>query len=82
LRLVRRPGEGAKNAYFDLSLATAAESEDLESLALAYQILCAEIFTPGPDGTRAIDLLEEESRKHSAKVSEDLKDAVFRSLSC
>lgn len=79
LRLVRRPGEGTKNAYFDLSLATAAESEDLESLALAYQILCAEIFTPGPDGTRAIDLLEEESRKHSAKVSEDLKDAVFRS---
>jgi hypothetical protein len=79
LRLVRRPGEGTKNAYFDLSLATAVESEDLESLALAYQILCAEIFTPGPDGTRAIDLLEEESRKHSAKVSEDLKDAVFRS---
>lgn len=79
LRLVRRPGEGTKNAYFDLSLATAAESEDLESLALAYQILCAEIFTPGPDGTCAIDLLGEESRKHSAKVSEDLKDAVFRS---
>ncbi len=79
LRLVRRPGEGTKNAYFDLSLATAAESEDLESLALAYQIICAEIFTPGPDGTCAIDLLEEESRKHSAKVSEDLKDAVFRS---
>jgi hypothetical protein len=79
LRLVRRSGEGAKNAYFDFSLATAAESEDLESLMLAYLILSVDVFTPATDGMRAIDLLEEESRKHSAKVSEDLKDAVFHS---
>lgn len=77
LRLIRRVGLGARGAAFDLSLATAAETEDIESLAVAYRVLAAPNFVATADGTRPIDALEAESRRHSAKVSTDLKAAVF-----
>jgi len=79
LRLVRRPGDGNKNAYLDFSIATATESEDVDSLIVAHRILNAGSFTPNGDGHAPIELLEQESRKHSAKVSDDLKQAVFTS---
>jgi hypothetical protein len=40
-------------------------------------VLSAQSFLPAPDGKRPIDLFEEESRRHSARVSADLKAAVF-----
>jgi hypothetical protein len=79
LRLVRRPGDGNKNAYLDFSIATAVESEDADSLSVAYRILSAESLAPGSDGHAAIERLEAESRKQSQQVSEDLKEAVFSS---
>jgi hypothetical protein len=79
LRLIRRPGLGARGAAFDLRLASAAETQDGDSLATAYRVLAAVNFAPGADGKRPLDLLEEESRRHSAKVSTDLKAAVFES---
>lgn len=77
LRLVRRPGQGARGAAFDLSLASATEYQDTESLSAAFRVLSAQNFVPGSDGARPIDLLEQESRRHSARVSNDLKQAVF-----
>ncbi|MDQ3564937.1 MAG: N-6 DNA methylase [Pseudomonadota bacterium] len=77
LRLIRRPTLGARGAAFDLRLATAAELQDGDSLATAYRVLSAGNFKAGPDGARPIDLIEAESRRHSAKVSTDLKAAVF-----
>jgi hypothetical protein len=77
LRLVRRPGQGARGAALDVSLASIAEEEDVESLAVAYRLLAAQNFIAGAEGKRPIDTLEAESRRHSAKVSNDLKDAVF-----
>ena len=77
LRLVRRPGLGARGAALDVSLASIAEEEDIESLATAYRLLAAQNFIAGAEGTRPIDALEAESRRHSAKVSNDLEDAVF-----
>lgn len=77
LRLIRRPGDGHRHAYFDFALAAAAETADAESLVSAWQIFRAGSLAPGADGHRPIDLLEEESRRQSAKVSEDLKEAVF-----
>lgn len=77
LRLVRRPGLGHRGASFDLVLATLAERQDGESLATAWRVLAAPSFQLGADGKRAIDLLEEESRRHSARVSGDLKASVF-----
>lgn len=79
LRLVRRPGEGPRNAFLDFSLVSAAETGDSESLALAWSLLQAGNFVPAPDGSRKIDRLEEESRRHATRVSNDLKAAVFRS---
>jgi len=77
LRLMRRPGLGARGAAFDLSLASAIEYQDTESLAAAFRVLSAQNFVPDTDGARPIDLLEQESRRHSARVSNDLKQAVF-----
>jgi hypothetical protein len=77
LRLVRKPGVGARGASFDLSLAAAVEQDDLNSLSAAYRVLSAQNFVRGADGARPIDALESESRRHSSKVSNDLKAAVF-----
>ena len=77
LRLVRRPGLGARGAALDVRLSALVEQEDLESLAVLHRLLAAQNFVPRPDGKRPMDALEEESRRHSAKVSEDLKEAVF-----
>lgn len=77
LRLVRRPGLGHRGASFDLVLATLAERQDNESLATAWRVLAAPSFHLDADGKRPIDLLEDESRRHGSRVSNDLKAAVF-----
>jgi hypothetical protein len=77
LRLIRRPGLGARGAALDVHLATLVEQEDLDSLQVLHRLLSAPNFVPGEDGTRPIGRLEAESRRHSAKVSDDLKQAVF-----
>ena len=71
-------GDGAKGASFDFSIASAVETEDTESLTAAYRVLHAENFVAVNGSPKPIELLEAESRKHSARVSEDLKTAVFR----
>lgn len=77
LRLVRRPGLGARGAALDVHLATLVEQEDLDSLHILRRLLSAQNFIRGADGIRPIDRLEAESRRHSAKVSSELKQAVF-----
>jgi hypothetical protein len=77
LRLVRSPRHAPRGASFDVSLASIADSEDVDSLAAAYRVLAAQNFVPDASGTRPIDTLELESRRHSARVSNDLKGAVF-----
>lgn len=77
IRLVRRPGLGARGACWDLSLSSVAELNDGDSLSVAFRVLAAANFVPVAGGRRFIDVLEEESRRHSAKVSDDLKQAVF-----
>lgn len=77
LRLIRRPGSGARGAALDVHLATLVEQDDLDSLYVLHRLLAAQQFVRGDDGTRPIDRLEAESRRHSAKVSGDLKQAVF-----
>lgn len=78
LRLIRRLGDGTKGASFDFSLASAVETEDVESLTAAHRVLYADNFVATNGAPKPIELLEAESRKHSARVSEDLKAAVFR----
>lgn len=78
LRLVRRSGLGAREAALDVHLASLVDQEDNESLVVLHRLLAAQNFIRGDGGTRPIDRLEEESRRHSAKVSEDLKEAVFQ----
>lgn len=77
LRLIRRPGLGTRGAALDLGLASAAELQDVDSLAAVYRVLSAQNFLRGAEGARPIDAIEAESRHHSARVSNDLKDAVF-----
>jgi hypothetical protein len=77
LRLVRRPGLGARGAALDVNLAVLTEQEDTESVIVLHRLLLAQNFVAREHGKRPIDLLESESRRHSAKVSEDLKQAVF-----
>lgn len=77
LRLIRRPGLGNRAACFDLALGTLVDLQDVDSLAAAHRVLSAQNFVTAPDGKRPISVLEEESRRHSARVSADLKAAVF-----
>jgi hypothetical protein len=77
LRLVRNPRSGNRGAAFDVSLVTLAETEDADSLSAAYRVLAAQNFVRDAEGRRPIEVLEGESRRHSARVSEDLKQAVF-----
>jgi hypothetical protein len=79
LRLIRRPGLGMRGASFDLRLGSVVENQDIESLSAAFRVLAADCFVRNENGSRPIDVLEEESRKHSARVSSDLKQAVFDS---
>jgi hypothetical protein len=79
IRLVRRLGDGTKGASFDFSLSSTVETEDIESLSAAYRVLHADNFVTTDGTPRPIEILEAESRKYSARVSEDLKAAVFRS---
>jgi len=77
LRLVRRAGDGPRLGALDVALDTLRELEDEASLHAAYRLLSAGAFAPAADGRRPIDVLEAESREHSAKVSTELKSAVF-----
>jgi hypothetical protein len=77
LRLVRHSGDGPRQGALDVSLATMREHEESESLQVAYRLLSAASFVAGADGRRPIDILEAESRAHSARVSAALKGAVF-----
>lgn len=78
LRLIRRAGDGPRLGALDVALSTLRELEDDASLQAAYRLLSAGCFVAGPDGRRPIDVLEAEAREHSAKVSTELKDAVFQ----
>ncbi len=78
LRLVRAPGFGPRGAYLELDLPGVAESGDLASLGAALRLFGREAFEPGTDGRSPIEAIEEQSRLHAARVSEDLRDAVHR----
>ena len=58
LRLIRRPGLGMRGAALDLGLASAAELQDVDSLAAAYRVLSAQNFLRGAEGARPIDAIE------------------------
>src|SRR5262249_3388637 len=77
LRLVRRAGDSPRYSSFDLALGSARELQDSESLHGAYRVLSANSFVRVAGKSRPIDVLEAESREHSARVSRELKDAVF-----
>lgn len=77
LRLVRRPGDGPRLGALDVALSTLRDLEDDASLQAAYRLLSADCFVPASDGRRPLDVLEAESREHSARVSSELKGAVF-----
>jgi hypothetical protein len=79
IRLTRRKGDGPAGAYLELDLPACVESEDRDSFAAAHRLFRAGEFVPDEDGKRPIDGVEEESREHAKKVSEDLKRAVFGS---
>jgi hypothetical protein len=79
LRIIRKPGEGNKGAYLDISFASLVSLGDDESLLVAYKVFASENFQSSNGVPAVISLLEAESRQHSAKVSEDLKVAVFQS---
>lgn len=78
LRLLRAPGEGPAGSYLEIDLAGLAADPEPESFAVALKLLAPENFLPDTSGEMPIDAIEQESRRHAEKVSEDLKAAVFR----
>ena len=79
VRLIRAPGKGSRHACLELDVQGCLEDEDEESFAAAYRLFSSGNFVPREDGIPPIEAVEKESREHAAKVSEDLKAAVFRS---
>ena len=78
MRLIRAAGEGPRGAYLEVDLAGLEEEEDPDSFALFLKLFSAATFLPGENGRRPIEEIEQESREHAERVSEDLKGAVFR----
>lgn len=79
LRLVRRRGEGARGAAFDVALHGIVEQGDRDSLETARRLLHSGNFLPREGGAVSIVAeMEAESLKHRAKVSSALKSAVFQ----
>jgi hypothetical protein len=77
-RLVRVPGDGPRGAHLEVDLAGLAEDEDPESFAVFLRLFSADTFTPDAGGAVPIEGIEREAREHATKVSDDLKQAVFR----
>lgn len=77
VRLVRPDGEGPRGAYLEVDLEGLADDEDPESFAAFYRLFHASQFSPGANGELPINGVEERSRQHAQKVSDDLKRAVF-----
>lgn len=77
LRLVRAAGDGPKGAHLEADLAGMSEDADPGSFGLFLRLFHASAFVPSASGKAPIDEIEEESRQHAEKVSEDLKGAVF-----
>jgi hypothetical protein len=78
VRLLRAPGDGPRGAYLEVDLAGLAEDEDPESFAAFLRLFSLPSFAPDASGAVPIEAIEHESREHAAKVSDDLKQAVFR----
>ncbi len=53
------------------------EHADPESFAAFYRLFHISMYRPAEDGRFPIDVIEEESRRHAEKVSDDLKRVVF-----
>lgn len=79
IRLVRPEGDARRGSYLEADLDGLAVDDDPESFAAFLQLFRVSQYVPGPDGRAPIALVEEESRAHAARVSEDLKRAVFTS---
>lgn len=77
LRLVRAVGSGPAGAYLEMDLEGLAEGDDLESFAAFLVLSRASQHAPGEDGRSGLDVIEEESRRHAAKVTTDLRETVF-----
>jgi hypothetical protein len=78
MRLVRATSETPQRAYLEVDLAGLSDEEDPVSFHAFYTLFSANTFLPGEDGQRPVDRIEQESREHARRVSEDLKEAVFR----
>ncbi|HWP37885.1 MAG TPA: N-6 DNA methylase [Gemmatimonadales bacterium] len=78
VRLVRAPGDGPRGAYLEVDLAGLVDEEDPETFAAFLRLFSVTSFVADSDGKTPIDEVERESREHAAKVSDDLKQAVFR----
>lgn len=78
LRLVRAPGEGPQGAYLEADLTGLAEDHDPESFAAFLHLFSLPNFSPTPEGRLPIEEIERQSLEYAQKVSEDLKEAVFR----
>jgi hypothetical protein len=76
-RLVRAPGDGPRGAYLEVDLAGLADEEDPETFAAFVRLFSLPSFLPDAEGKTPIEEIERESRAHAAKVSDDLKQAVF-----
>jgi len=79
MRLVRPAGEGPAGACLEVDLASLASDEDPESFAAFYRLFHASRYQPDDQGLLPIDRIEEDSRRHAERVSDDLKRVVFTS---
>jgi hypothetical protein len=76
-RLVRPPGDGPRGAYLEIDLAGLATDTDPESFAAFYRLCHLSAYVSEGVEPPRIRRIEAESREHAARVSDDLREAVF-----
>ncbi len=77
LRLLRAPGGGPRGAFLEVGLSGLADEEDPESFAAFVRLFHSSQFVVNSTGIANLQRIEQESREHAERVSEDLKRAVF-----
>jgi hypothetical protein len=76
-RIVRAAGEGPRGAYLEVDLPGLAADLDPESFAAFYRLCHISAYVPEGAEVPRIRRIEAESREHAARVSDDLREAVF-----
>ena len=80
LRLLKQEQGAAGRAHLQVDLENIFEQDDQLSFNIFWALFRKEAYVKDQDGKCLLDKIDDESRQHATKVSDQLKYSVFRAL--